>query len=1155
MTSKNTYILQIAQALVAHHAAVMVGAGFSRNADKSCNTEREFLNWNQLSDLFYERLYENEEGPGKEYLSSLGLAEQVEKSVGRPVLEEILHQAVPDEDYIPSEMFRKLMELPWRDVFTTNYDTLLERAADQITKRRYNVVVCKEDLVNSNDAPRIIKLHGSFPSHRPFIITEEDYRTYPELFAPMVNTVQQALLENIFCMIGFSGEDPNFIKWTGWIRDHLSKSSSQKIYMIAVSSVSEAQRSLFQERNIVVIDLEKMWPEYKVVERLNAFLNYLTEYVEQSTQKENWAFDGISMDYNNPNYRERTEMLRRIRKSYPRWVFLPKTQRAKITQLLRNMESRTGFDKIPLKEQIEYIYEFVEICDIANRPILMNDAEIFKQIVEMDTDNVTEKTKKQEIRLHLMRTCRENGQWEEFEKYKQLISNGPLDYGQKQFYKTECCRAALFRFEGDKLRGELDDWKFSLDDVYWPLIKAYLLAAVGEFEKADKILMDNLNAIRRSLMKNANNVYLVSLEECCVSLINYIRQCTRWINLDTGDKGKYERSISQNSLSLREEREYYSSKMKEEFKQVKMQEVQYNFNLVRTYTINFSGNQEDVFTALEYWRFMEKTGHAFRIGNVTMLNGLDGAVKRLERYYPYWAMVQVLIAGKEKMADLLCSRGSLAKLTQEEADETAEIYVKLFWATIREVSGTDNMFQKNVYDQAASILPLLLSRYACKCSIAVLDEIVDALQEMCMTDKFRTFRKLDELISSVVRSYTSSQQMERLEKFIQFPIELEKISGYANPCHFCEIPYKKEKLKSDVYERLMYRVRQEFQSSDKERKRAGEAFYVAICYLIELEPDDLKIILKQLKEEKEYSILYKLTKNNEYLKEIKESVLVQHTALESKGIFSRSRCVNELTNVSESVDFTWEDSQKWFPGLIKVVERTNGGPVKMFENNEEVRGSTVIAIEILACLYCSHKTDSVNEESMKIIEQFKDRIDEIRCDDAIPLHILVDGLREKNDYEDRRLETDLWTCDERSMGLIENMIYMLKYSKEALKEDTYMLSCVKKIEKVFSYRFMDVTGGKEINLIDFFLCLAKKNYLSKSVLPLLNIKLRQLVRTTVPCSDDTEKIVREKILMRAKTCALAAELQNMVEQVPAIEEWRRIGMDKNEFMEVREVKW
>ena len=44
------------------------------------------------------------------------------------------------------------------------------------------------------------------------------------------------------------------------------------------------------------------------------------------------------------------------------------------------------------------------------------------------------------------------------------------------------------------------------------------------------------------------------------------------------------------------------------------------------------------------------------------------------------------------------------------------------------------------------------------------------------------------------------------------------------------------------------------------------------------------------------------------------------------------------------------------------------------------------------------------------------------------------------------------------------------------------------------------------------------------------------------CSDDTESIAREKILMRAKTCALAAELQKMVEHVPAVEEWRRVKM-------------
>lgn len=64
-------------------------------------------------------------------------------------------------------------------------------------------------------------MHGSFPSMHPFIITSEDYRSYPHKFASFVNTVQQSMLENTFCMIGFSGNDPNFEKWIGWIRDNL----------------------------------------------------------------------------------------------------------------------------------------------------------------------------------------------------------------------------------------------------------------------------------------------------------------------------------------------------------------------------------------------------------------------------------------------------------------------------------------------------------------------------------------------------------------------------------------------------------------------------------------------------------------------------------------------------------------------------------------------------------------------------------------------------------------------------------------------------------------------------------------------------------------------------------------------------------------------
>lgn len=287
------YINEIAEALSGSHAAVMIGVGFSKNADNISSTDKWFKNWNELSDEFYETLYGKDESV-KKYNSSLRLAQEVEVIAGRPKLEKILKNAVPDADYGPSILYRKLMELLWKDIFTTNYDTLLERTADTISKRRYNIVVNQEDLVNSNDAARIIKLHGSFPSHRPFIITEEDYRTYPVKFAAMVNTVQQSLLENVFCMIGFSCEDPNFLSWIGWIHDNLGKSSSQKIYMIAVLSVPEVKQKMLFDKNIIVVDLEKMYPEKNIRQRLESFFDSLRKLIEEKENRDRW-FD-ISKD-------------------------------------------------------------------------------------------------------------------------------------------------------------------------------------------------------------------------------------------------------------------------------------------------------------------------------------------------------------------------------------------------------------------------------------------------------------------------------------------------------------------------------------------------------------------------------------------------------------------------------------------------------------------------------------------------------------------------------------------------------------------------------------------------------------------------------------------------------------------------------------------
>lgn len=219
-------------------AAVMVGSGFSRNARPKTPTARLMPTWSGLTSYLYNRLNPSarvdSEGHKPAIIRSeatseaLKLADEFEAAFGRQQLEDALLEIIPDNDYLPGDLHRLLLRLPWAEVLTTNYDTLLERTREEVHERRYDLVERIGDIPRAS-RPRIVKLHGSFPSHRPFIISGEDFRTYPRLFAGFVNLAQQAAMENVLCLLGFSGEDPNFLQWTGWVRDHLGTASPRKV--------------------------------------------------------------------------------------------------------------------------------------------------------------------------------------------------------------------------------------------------------------------------------------------------------------------------------------------------------------------------------------------------------------------------------------------------------------------------------------------------------------------------------------------------------------------------------------------------------------------------------------------------------------------------------------------------------------------------------------------------------------------------------------------------------------------------------------------------------------------------------------------------------------------------------------------------------------
>lgn len=73
-------------------------------------------------------------------------------------------------------------------------------------------------------------------------------------------------MESAFCLIGFSGDDPNFLHWSGWVRDNLGK-AAPKIYLAGWLDLSSHRRRMLEDRNVVPIDLARhpkaeSWPEH-----------------------------------------------------------------------------------------------------------------------------------------------------------------------------------------------------------------------------------------------------------------------------------------------------------------------------------------------------------------------------------------------------------------------------------------------------------------------------------------------------------------------------------------------------------------------------------------------------------------------------------------------------------------------------------------------------------------------------------------------------------------------------------------------------------------------------------------------------------------------------------------------------------------------------
>ncbi|MBO3760458.1 SIR2 family protein [Ciceribacter sp. L1K22] len=494
------------RALWRNEAAVMVGAGFSRVCAREPDSPVPPL-WETFQAAMRAALgYSKEASP-----DALRLAQEYQILHGENGMDELVRRLVADGQWQPGPLHKQLMEFPWRDVLTTNWDTLLERTKPQTPDRIYSCVRTVQDIANQ-PSPRIVKLHGSMPSHKPFIITEDDYRTYPVRYAPFVNLAQQVMLEHDVCLIGFSGIDPNFLAWSGWVRDTLNV-SARRIRLVGVLKLSQVSRTVLERRNVTPIDLAPLvsdvHPDEQHEKALRLFFSALSAFKPPSPyiwirNSEKFSQSAVAKDKEKPTRAEVAAFWADERFRYPGWIVAPSREVAYLGHNSPHLRNSNDPADAYLRFCAERIWRDRAAGIWLNRQDIV-DADTYFEVAE----RLLPQQQKIELCVSIAGELRRFRQWDDWERW--LVRLGNIGGNEATLHHAyEKGQRAVLDWDDDAVLSAANALKS--DEPIWMMRRAGLLAALFHDKEAAELYEAALFSVRHKLLSNPKSAWLISLE-------------------------------------------------------------------------------------------------------------------------------------------------------------------------------------------------------------------------------------------------------------------------------------------------------------------------------------------------------------------------------------------------------------------------------------------------------------------------------------------------------------------------------------------------------------------------------------------------------------------------------------------------------------------
>lgn len=504
-------------------AAVMVGAGFSRCAASTGDSKRKLPLWKELSEILANELKSDK------HADPLRLAEEYCAYFGRRALLDLVKKEINDAAWFPGTLHSSLLELPWSEVLTTNWDTLLERVSVDVHHPVYSVVSRQEDIPSSR-SPRIVKLHGTINVTEDLIFTQEDYRRYPQSHAALVNFARQVFIENELCLLGFSGDDPNFLQWAGWVRDHLAI-HARRIYLVGALCLSAAKRKYLESINVAPIDLGDLVAEYddhdaKHATAANIFVQTLKslkprlawEWEPTQLHRQTLTGEESTRTYRDADYaanllEKQLPVLESDRLSYPGWLVCPASLRWRLQgQLNDPFPSLKNLAAMSSDSRVKLLYEIAWRHEVTHEATPSWLALELLTICDPAKPCAISKKQQMEVALSLLKNTR----WVDGDEAKSIelattaILERDAKYWPESANELAYHRAIVARDKFDYPTLEREAEKIATSDSVWKLRKASLLAELGRFEEGKNLVAEAYRELLGLCRKDRNSIYMLS---------------------------------------------------------------------------------------------------------------------------------------------------------------------------------------------------------------------------------------------------------------------------------------------------------------------------------------------------------------------------------------------------------------------------------------------------------------------------------------------------------------------------------------------------------------------------------------------------------------------------------------------------------------------